>query len=90
MNHFFRGESKENSIIKGIIKRKLEEWFDGIAVKEYLTSGRRIDVFNFHYSGVQIVVEITWSTGETHFLKDIDILQMSNALIKIFRFYNSK
>ena len=44
------GESKEHSIIKGIIKRKLEEWFDGIAVKEYLTSGRRLDVFKFQYS----------------------------------------
>ena len=44
------GESKEHSIIKGIIKRKLEEWFDGIAVKEYLTLGRRLDVFKFQYS----------------------------------------
>jgi hypothetical protein len=78
------GETLEHRQIKVIMEKHLNKWLHGITIKEFLNTGRRQDVFTIQYSGIQAIVEITWAKNPTHFLRDIDIIQMSHSLIKIF------
>jgi len=75
-------ESIEHNRIKSIVSEKLEEWF-GHSIKEYSGSGRRLDVFSVTLKGVSINVEIIWSTSRAQFFYDLNLIQQSDAQIKI-------
>jgi transcription initiation factor TFIIIB Brf1 subunit/transcription initiation factor TFIIB/DNA replication protein DnaC len=75
-------ESIEHNKIKSIISEKLKEWF-GHSIQEYSESGHRLDVFSVTLKGVSINVEIIWSTSKAQFFYDLNLIQQSDAQIKI-------
>jgi hypothetical protein len=75
-------ESEPHRRIKEIIQKKLQEWF-GASVEEYLSSGHELDVFAVTSSGISIYVEIVWHDSMSQFLKDMNMLQQSDADVKV-------
>jgi len=75
-------ESESHRRIKEIIQTKLHEWF-GASVEEYPSSGHELDVFAVTSSGTSIYVEIVWHDSMSQFLKDMNMLQQSDADVKV-------
>jgi len=75
-------ESEPHRIIKELIERKLQEWF-GASITEYLSAGHELDVFAVTSSGISIYVEVIWYHSKAHFLSDMNMLQQSDADIKV-------
>ena len=61
---------------------KLRKWF-GVSVPEYPSSGHELDVFSATVEGSTIYAEIIWSDSRAHFLSDINMLQQSDADVKL-------
>ncbi|MGD1838912.1 MAG: tetratricopeptide repeat protein [Nitrososphaeraceae archaeon] len=75
-------ETKEHKLLKKIMYLQLKKWFNGCTILEYPNSGHELDVYSV-LSGIKVAVEIIWSDSSTHFYKDINILQSSDADVKI-------
>jgi hypothetical protein len=75
-------ESGYHSSLKVLLERKLEEWF-GAGVSEYPSSGHELDVFAVTPDGITIYAEVIWSESRTHFLHDMNMLQQSDANVKV-------
>jgi hypothetical protein len=75
-------ESDSHRALKQLFEEKMREWF-GASIKEYQSSGHELDVFAVTSSGVSIYIEIIWSHSATQFLKDINMLQQSDAHAKV-------
>src|SRR3972149_10718543 len=75
-------ESKQHKAIKEILESKLRKWF-GASLTEYPSSGHELDVFSVPTSGICIYVEIVWNHSWTHFLSDMNMLQQSDANVKV-------
>lgn len=54
-----------------------------MSAKEYYSSGHELDVFAVTLNGVSIYVEIIWSDASSHFLRDVNMIQQSDAQVKI-------
>lgn len=65
------------------MQEALQRWLEGAGINEYPHSGQEADAFYVTYNGTTIIVEIIWAYGYTHFLEDLDIIQNSNASVKI-------
>lgn len=61
----------------------MAEWLDGASTSEYQSSGHELDAFSVSAEGVSIYCEIIWSGSKTHFLYDLNLLQQSDADVKI-------
>jgi hypothetical protein len=61
---------------------KLNEWF-GVTIDEYPSMGHELDVFSVSSQSKKMMVEIIWTPSNTHFMNDLNILQNSDADIKI-------
>lgn len=61
----------------------MQEWLDGASASEYPSSGHELDAFSVNAEGVSIYCEIIWSGSKTHFLYDLNLLQQSDADVKI-------
>jgi len=77
-----RPESIEHKRIKDLISSKLEEWF-GASIKEYPSSGHELDVFAVTPDGISIYVEIIWSETRSNFFRDLNMIQQSDADVKL-------
>src|SRR4030067_1396987 len=75
-------ESKQHKMIKEILELKLHEWF-GASLKEYPSSGHELDVFSVPASGIFIYVEVVWNNSWSLFLSDMNMLQQSDANVKV-------
>jgi len=75
-------ESSEHRKIKEIISSKLKEW-TGASLQEYYSSGHELDVVAVTPEGISIYVEIIWTATLTNFLKDMNMIQQSDAKIKL-------
>jgi len=75
-------KSKEHRVTKEIVESKLHYWF-GASVKEYPSAGHELDVFAVTSSGVSIYVEVIWVYSKTQFLSDMNMLQQSDADVKL-------
>ena len=75
-------ESQSHAALKQLLVTKLKEWY-GASIDEYPSSGHELDVFAVTASGVSIYIEIVWSPTKTQFLSDINMLQQSDADIKL-------
>lgn len=75
-------ESPSHLALKQLLVTKLKAWY-GASIKEYPSSGHELDVFAVTSSGVGIYIEIIWSPSKTQFLSDINMLQVSDADVKL-------
>ena len=75
-------ERDEHKLIKKIMMHQLKEWFNGCTILEYPHSGHELDVYSV-LPEISIAVEVIWTDSPTHFYKDINILQSSDANVKI-------
>jgi len=75
-------ESESHEKIKGLLESKLHEWF-GASIQEYPSAGHIHDVFAVTSTGVSIYVEVIWFHSKTHFLSDMNMLQQSDADVKV-------
>ena len=75
-------ETEQHRKLKKLLAEKLKEWF-GVCVQEYPSAGHELDIFGVTPEGVSIYIEIIWSPSRTHFLSDINMLQQSDADIKV-------
>jgi hypothetical protein len=75
-------ESQSHAALKQLLVTKLKEWY-GASISEYPSSGHELDVFAVTASGVSIYIEIIWSPTKTQFLSDINMLQQSDADVKL-------
>lgn len=75
-------ESFEHKTIKNIISEKLQEWI-GASLPEYPSSGHELDVFAVTPEGITIGVEIIWSSTKQNFFRDLNLIQQSDANIKL-------
>lgn len=75
-------ESKSHVALKQLLVSKLKEWY-GASIDEYPSSGHELDVFATTSFGVSIYTEIIWSASKTQFLSDINMLQQSDADVKL-------
>lgn len=75
-------ESSQHKKIKEIIVERLKEW-TGATLQEYPSSGHELDVFAVTPTGISIYVEIIWSSSITNFFRDMNMIQTSDANIKI-------
>jgi hypothetical protein len=75
-------ESAEHKKIKDLISEKLKEWI-GASIREYPSSGHELDVFAVTLEGISIYVEIIWSDSRLHFFEDMNMLQQSDAEVKL-------
>jgi hypothetical protein len=75
-------ESLSHAAVKQLLVTKLKEWY-GASLAEYPSSGHELDIFAVTASGVSIYIEIIWSPTKTQFLSDINMLQQSNADVKL-------
>ena len=78
-----KAETEYHLNIKERIKTKLEEWYQGITIKEYPSQGQEADAYHISYSGLSILVEVIWTDTWNQFLRDMDILKNSVDFIKI-------
>ncbi len=75
-------ETGEHKTLKQLLVAKLKEWF-GASMPEYFSVGHELDVFAVTPDGISIYVEIVWSSSKTHFLQDINMIQQSDADVKV-------
>ena len=75
-------ESESHLLIKQKIRSKLHEWF-GASIDEYYSVGHELDTFAVTNSGTSIYIEIVWSHSMSQFLKDMNMLQQSDAEVKV-------
>ncbi len=75
-------ETEQHRRLKELLAEKLKEWF-GVCVPEYPSAGHELDIFGVTPEGVSIYIEIIWSPSRTHFLNDINMLQQSDADVKV-------
>ena len=75
-------ETPEHRRIKELIESKLKEWF-GVSVKECPSVGHELDVFSTSIDGVSVYFEVIWSDSHTHFLSDLNMVQQSDADVKL-------
>jgi hypothetical protein len=75
-------ESSSHILLKELLVSKLKEWY-GASIDEYPSSGHELDVFAVTNSGVSIYVEIIWTPSKTQFLRDMNMLQQSDANVKL-------
>lgn len=75
-------ESPEHHNLKKLLENKMKEWF-GASISEYPSAGHDLDVFAITPSKVSIYIEIIWSHSKAQFLSDINMLQQSDANIKL-------
>lgn len=75
-------ESVQHRKIKATISKKLKEW-TGATLKEYPSSGHKLDVYAVTPDGISIYVEIIWSSSPTNFLRDMIMIQTSDAEVKL-------
>jgi hypothetical protein len=78
-----KNETEQHKKIKEKMQKALQEWLEGAGITEYPHSGQKADAFHVIYNGTTIMVEIIWSDSYTHFLEDLDIIQNSDASVKI-------
>lgn len=75
-------ESAQHRELKEIISKKLKEW-TGATLQEYPSSGHELDVFGVTSTGISIYVEIIWSGSRTNFFRDMNMIQTSDANVKL-------
>jgi hypothetical protein len=75
-------ESTQHKRLKEIIGAKLKEW-TGATLQEYPSSGHELDVFAVTTNGVSIYVEIIWSSSRVNFFRDMNMIQTSDANVKL-------
>jgi len=75
-------ESESHAALKQILVKALKRWY-GASINEYPSSGHELDVFAVTPSGISIYVEIIWSPSKMQFLSDINLLQQSDADVKM-------
>lgn len=75
-------ETPAHKEIKELLQVKLGQWF-GASISEYPSSGHELDVYALTPEGVSIYIEIIWTHAITHFLQDMNILQQSDADVKL-------
>lgn len=75
-------ESAQHREIKEIISEKLKEW-TGATLTEYSSSGHELDVFAVTPTGISIYIEIIWSSSRTNFFRDMNMIQTSDANVKL-------
>jgi len=75
-------ESAQHRELKEIISKKLKEW-TGATLQEYPSSGHELDVFGVTSTGISIYVEIIWSSSRTNFFRDMNMIQTSDANVKL-------
>ena len=75
-------ESSKHRKIKDAIYTKLKEW-TGATLQEYPSSGHELDVYAVTPVGTSIYVEIIWSGSRTNFLRDMVMIQTSDADVKL-------
>jgi hypothetical protein len=75
-------ETSEHRELKALFEAKLREWF-GLSITEYPSSGHELDIIGMTHDGVKIYVEIVWSHSRTHFFQDMNMLQQSDAEVKV-------
>ena len=74
-------ESIEHRILKEIMKVQLQEWLEGLTLKEFPVSGYEADVYGISKDKVIIHAEVIWSLNE--YGKNIISLLISDADLKI-------
>jgi hypothetical protein len=75
-------ESEQHRSVKEILEQKLHEWF-GASISEYPSSGHELDVFAVTANGISIYVEVIWNHSLSHFRLDMNMLQQSDADVKV-------
>ena len=75
-------ESSPHVALKQLLVRKLREWC-GASIDEYPSSGHELDIFAITQSGVSVYIEIIWTPTKTQFLSDMNMLQQSDANVKL-------
>lgn len=75
-------ETKEHRELKELFCKGIKKWI-GASIEEYPSSGHELDIFGVTSEGISIYVEVIWTDTKTHFLSDINMLQQSDADIKL-------
>ena len=75
-------ESVEHRKIKDVISVKLKEWV-GASIKEYPSSGHRLDIYAVTPDRISIYIEIIWSSSPQNFFRDLNLIQQSDADVKL-------
>ena len=75
-------ESPSHIVLKQLLVTKLKAWC-GASIDEYPSSGHELDVFAVASTGVSVYIEIIWSPSRTQFLRDMNMLQQSDAGVKL-------
>jgi hypothetical protein len=75
-------ESVEHKKAKALISDRLKEW-TGATLQEYPSSGHELDVFAITPDGISIYVEIIWSDSLQNFYRDLNMIQVSDANLKL-------
>ncbi|RIK82265.1 hypothetical protein DCC62_00540 [candidate division KSB1 bacterium] len=68
--------------MKALFRDGLKRWV-GASIEEYPSSGHELDIFCVTAEGISIYIEIIWTDSKTHFLSDINMLQQSDAAVKL-------
>ena len=75
-------ESLEHKKIKDSISAHLREW-TGASLEEYPSSGHELDVFAVTRDGISVHVEIIWSATFRNFSNGMNMIQQSDAHVKL-------
>jgi len=75
-------ESPSHIALKQLLITKLKAWY-GASIGEYSSSGHQLDVFAVTSTRVSVHIEVIWSPSRTQFLRDMNILQQSDAGVKL-------
>jgi hypothetical protein len=75
-------ESSSHAALKRLMMTKLKQWY-GASIDEYPSSGHELDVVGVTISGVSIYIEVIWSPSRTQVLNDMNMLQESDANVKL-------
>jgi hypothetical protein len=79
----YKSETDEHKTLKETMYKAITKWLPGSTVKEYMSTGQKLDIFHISYGGIAIMVEAIWTETETHFSDDMIILLTSDAVIKV-------
>jgi len=75
-------ESGEHNKIKTLISTSIVNW-TGASLTEYNSSGHELDVFATTPDGISIYVEVIWSASRSNFYRDMNMVQQSDANVKV-------
>jgi GTPase SAR1 family protein len=80
--HALSPESGQHERIKNLVLERLKAW-TGATLQEYPSSGHELDIYAMTSDSISLCVEIIWSDSIANFYRDLNMIQSSDAYVKL-------